>query len=172
MAAISATSNLDVAGIVSQLMQIERRPMQSIERTLSGIQTQLSAWGKMQSALSSLQDAARVLTRTETWKAASATSSDESYVKATARSGAITGSYSIEILALASRQTLASEPYTSADEVLGAGTLRIAIGSLVEGTSFTPDRETSVTIPEGATRSTAPTPGSPLRSLRTAAGSA
>lgn len=155
MATISGTSNLDVAGIVSQLMQIERRPMQSIERTLSGIQTQLSAWGKMQSALSSFQDAARALARNETWRAASATSTDVNYVQAAARSGAITGSYSIEVLALASRQTLASGAYESADTVLGSGTLRIQLGSLnPDGTSFTPDAErpqTSITIPEGAT---------------------
>lgn len=155
MATISGTSNLDVAGIVSQLMQIERRPMQSIERTLSGIQTQLSAWGKMQSALSSFQDAARALTRSDTWKAASATSSDDGFVQAAARSGAITGSYSIEVLSLASRQTLASTAYAAADTVVGSGTLRIQLGSLsADGTSFTADAErpeTSVTIAAGAT---------------------
>lgn len=155
MATISGTSNLDVAGIVSQLMQIERRPMQSIERTLSGIQTQLSAWGKMQSALSTFQDAARALARNETWKAASATSSDESYVQAAARSGAITGSYSIEVLSAASRQTLATAAYESADAVLGGGTLRIQLGTAnAEGTGFTPDAERpekSITIPADAT---------------------
>jgi len=155
MATISGTSNLDVAGIVSQLMQIERRPMQSIEKTLSGIQTQLSAWGKMQSALSTLQDATRKLGRNETWKAASATSSDESFVKATAGSGAITGSYSLEVLALASRQTLASGPYAAADTVVGGGTLSIQLGTLgAGGTTFTADPERAqvdITIADGAT---------------------
>ncbi len=155
MSTISGTSNLDVAGIVSQLMQIERRPMQSIEKTLSGIQTQLSAWGKMQSALSTLQDATRKLGRNETWKAASATSSDESFVKATAGSGAITGSYSLEVLALASRQTLASGPYAAADTVVGGGTLSVQLGTLgAGGTTFTADPERSqvdITIADGAT---------------------
>lgn len=155
MATISGTSNIDVASIVSQLMQIEQRPMQAIETRLSGIQTQLSAWGKMQSALSTFQDAARKLARSETWKAASATSSDESYVKATASGGAIAGSYSIEVLSLASRQTLASAPYASADTVVGSGTLRIQLGTLgAGGTSFTanPDRpETSITIAADST---------------------
>jgi len=145
MATIGATPNLDVAGIVSQLMQIERRPMQSIERTLSGIQTQLSAWGRLQSALSTLQDAARTLGRYDTWKAASATSSDESFVKATAGSGAMAGAYSIEVLSLASRQTLASDRYESADSVVGGGTLRIDF----------PNREgepaPEITIANGAT---------------------
>lgn len=155
MTTISGTSSIDVAGIVSQLMQIEQRPLQTIQNTLSGIQTQISSWGKIQSALSSLQDAARVLTRGETWKAASATSSDESYVKATAGSGAFTGSYSIEVLSLASRQTLASNAYASADTVVGSGTLRIQLGSTgAGGTGFTPDPdrpEASITIAAGST---------------------
>jgi len=143
---ISGTSNLDVGSIVSQLMQIERRPMQSIENTLSGIQTQLSAWGKMQSALSTLQDATRKLGRNETWKAATATSSDESFVKATAGSGAITGSYSLEVLSLASRQTLASGSYASAGAVVGGGTLSIQLGTLsTDGATFTADAERAST---------------------------
>lgn len=155
MTTISGTSNLDVAGIVSQLMQIERRPMQSIEKALSGIQTQLSAWGKTQSALSALQDATRKLGRNETWKAASATSSDESYVKATAGSGAITGSYSLEVLSLASRQTLASGPYASTDAVVGGGTLNIQLGTLsADGATFTADAgraKVDIAIADGAT---------------------
>lgn len=156
MTTISSTSsNIDVASIVSQLMQIEQRPLQTIQSTLSGIQTQISSWGKIQSALSSLQDAARTLTRSETWKAASATSSDESYVKATASSGAVTGSYSIEVLSLASRQTLASSAYASADTAVGSGTLRIQLGSTgAGGTGFTPDPdrpEASITIAAGST---------------------
>ncbi|MCD6734664.1 MAG: flagellar filament capping protein FliD [Burkholderiaceae bacterium] len=155
MPTIGGTSNLDVAGIVSQLMQIERRPMQSIERTLSGIQTQLSAWGKMQSALSGLQDAARKLGRNDTWKAASATSSDEGFVKATAGTGAVGGAYSIEVVSLASRQTLASnEAYPSADSVVGGGTLTIGFrkpdpdsGSLMPDT----ERSTEIRIDSGAT---------------------
>ncbi len=155
MATISGTSNIDVASIVSQLMQIEQRPMEAIETRLSGIQTQLSAWGKVQSALSTFQDAARKLTRSDTWNAASATSSDESYLKATAGGGAIAGSYSIEVLSLASRQTLASSSYASADAIVGSGTLRIQLGTLsADGTGFTadPDRpETSIVIDADAT---------------------
>ncbi len=155
MATISGTSNLDVTGIVSQLMQIERRPMQSIERTLSGIQTQLSAWGRIQSALSTLQDAARKLGRNDTWKAASATSGDEAVVKATAGSGAIAGSYSIEVLALAGHQTLASGAYASADAVVGGGTLRVQFGTLAaDGTSFAANAErpeVSIAIASGST---------------------
>lgn len=153
MATISGVSNLDVGSIVSQLMQIERQPMQTIQMNLSGIQTQLSAWGKMQSALSTLQDAARALERNDTWKASTATSSDANAVQATSAGGAISGSYSIEVLALASRQTVASTAFAAADAVVGGGTLRIQLGTLDSG-SFTADPEraqTEITIGDGAT---------------------
>lgn len=157
MAAISGTSNLDVNGIVSQLMQIERQPLQGIQRALSGIQTKLSAFGKLQSGLAAFQDAARALTRTDTWSAAKATSSDETAMTATAGNGAIPGGYSIEVSQLAQRQTIATDAFSGAAAVLGGGTLRIQLGSLdAAGTAFSADPErpeASISIAAGATLS-------------------
>ncbi|MBN9430368.1 MAG: flagellar filament capping protein FliD [Burkholderiales bacterium] len=155
MATISASSSIDVSGIVSQLMQIERQPLTAMKTTLTGIQTKLSAFGKLQSALSAMQDAARALTRTDTWRAAKATSSDESAMTATAGSGAITGGYTIEVSQMAQRQTVASSPFAASDTVVGGGTLRIQMGTLdSSGTSFSADAarpEVAINIAEGAT---------------------
>jgi flagellar hook-associated protein 2 len=155
MSTISASSNLDVNGIVSQLMQIERRPLQSIQNTLSGIQTKLSAFGKLQSSLSAFQDAARALTRTDTWGAAKASSSDETAMTASAGSGAIPGGYSIEVSQLAQRQTIATGTYADGAAVVGGGTLRIRMGSLdAAETTFSADperAEVSIAIAPGAT---------------------
>ena len=157
MAAISATSNLDVNGIVSQLMQIERQPLQGIQRTISGIQTRLSAFGKLQSGLAAFQDAARALTGADTWSAAKASSSDETAMTATAGAGAIPGGYSIEVSQLAQRQTIATAAFPDASAVLGGGTLRIQLGSLdASGGTFRADAdrpEASITIDAGATLS-------------------
>ncbi len=155
MASIGAMGSIDVNGIVSQLMQIERQPLQTIQATMAGIQTRLSAFGKLQSALASFQDAARALTRTDTWQAASATSTDETSVLATAGSGAIAGGYTIEVAQLAQRQTLASTAFADSAAVIGGGTLRIRMGTLdAAGTAFTPDvarPESAITIAAGAT---------------------
>ncbi|MFO1301971.1 MAG: flagellar filament capping protein FliD [Burkholderiaceae bacterium] len=156
MSTISAASGgIDVQGIVSQLMQIERQPLQAIQKNLSGIQARLSAFGKLQSALASFQDAARALTRSATWQASTAGSSDAAAVKATAGSGAIAGGYSIEVAQLARRQTVASGAYADGAAVVGEGTLRIRMGALdATGTSFTPDAarpEVAVTIAAGST---------------------
>ncbi|MGD9943427.1 MAG: flagellar filament capping protein FliD [Burkholderiaceae bacterium] len=155
MAMITASSSIDVSGIVSQLMQIERQPLAAMDKRLSGIQTKLSAFGKLQSALSALQDAARALTRTDTWRAATAKSGDETAMTATAATGAITGGYTLEVSQLAQRQTVASSPFAAADTVVGGGTLRIQMGTLdAGGTVFTADAdrpEASITIAAGAT---------------------
>jgi len=155
MTTIGTTSSIDVQGIVSQLMQIEQRPLQSLQKTMTGIETKLSAFGKLQSALASFQDAARALTRADTWGAATATSADETSVKATAESGAIIGGYSIEVARLAQRQTVASGAFADSAAVIGGGTLRLRMGALdAGGTTFTPDAqrpEVAVTIAAGAT---------------------
>ncbi|ODT38475.1 MAG: hypothetical protein ABS55_00420 [Lautropia sp. SCN 70-15] len=155
MTPIGATGSIDVSGIVSQLMQIERRPLQALETSLSGLETQLSAYGRLQAALASFQDAARALGQADTWNAVKASTSDESTVRATASAGAMAGNHTIEVAALAGRQTLASTAWAGADSVIGGGTLRIQFGTLdAAGTGFSadPDRpETAITIPSGAT---------------------
>ena len=59
MASITASglgSGLDVSSIVSQLMAIERQPLKTLQSTQSSINAQISSFGKIQSALSTLRD--------------------------------------------------------------------------------------------------------------------
>lgn len=121
-------SGLDVQSIVSQLVALERRPIQQLDKTSGKIQTQISALGKLQSALSTLRDAATKLTRSETWGAVTATSSKPEAVGASVAPGAQTGSYSVLVQQLASAQTLASSGYADANSAVGAGTLSIELG--------------------------------------------
>lgn len=52
------------------------------------------------------------------------------------------GSYSLEVSQLAQNQVLATDSYTSADDLVGEGTLRIRFGE-VSGASFTEDAEST-----------------------------
>ena len=76
MATSSIGSAIDVQGIVSQLMSIERQPLQKLQSTASGIQTKLSAIGRVQSAVSTFQSAAQELTNLPSWRAVQASSSN------------------------------------------------------------------------------------------------
>lgn len=137
-------SGLDVAGIVQQLMAIERRPLQALQTSDKKTQDQLSAYGRLQSAMTTLQDAARRLTDATTWRATTVTSASTTAVTATSTGNTPAGSYAVNVTRLASAQTLSSAGFTGPDEPLGPGSLTIEMGTWGAGqTTFTPDAERS-----------------------------
>ena len=69
-------SGLDVSGIVSQLVALERKPIDKLEEVASTIQTRISAFGKVQSLYSTLRDAAAALGKSTLWQQTTATASD------------------------------------------------------------------------------------------------
>ena len=150
-------SAIDVGSIVSQLMAVERQPLTALQKSISGIQTKLSAFGKVQGQLSTFQDAAKELFALDTWRSAQATSSDETAAKATASTGAIPGSYDLTVTQLAQRQTLSTGALASGDVVVGGGAMRVQLGTYASvGNTFTanPDKpEVSITIAAGSTLS-------------------
>lgn len=156
MATITAsTGTLDVNSLVTQLMTIERAPIEKLDRTRSGVQTKLSAVGQIQGALSSLQDAARALTSLTTWQAAKASSADETTVLASASSGAPKGNYSVRVDQLAQRQSVSGPALAAPTTVVGGGILTIQMGSAApSGPGFTPDparAALNLTVPDGST---------------------
>ena len=144
---------IDVAGIVSQLMTIEQQPLVKMQQNLSGIQTKLSAWGKLQAAVSTLRDATRVLTRNDTWQASKASSGDEATIAVTG-GGAAAGNYSLSVQSLAQSQSIVSGTFAASDTVVGGGSLQIQMGAVdAAGSVFTadPQRLVSVNVAAGAT---------------------
>ena len=132
MATITSTgigSGLDVESIVSALMAIERQPIAKLASQATGLQTKLSAFGKLQSALSTLRDAARTLTNTDTWGAVKGSSSDAGSVAVSAGIGAVAGSYSVEVGQLAAAQTVVGTARAATDTMGADGTLSIQLGS-------------------------------------------
>lgn len=121
-------SGLDVNAIVSQLVAIERRPITLLKSEVGQLQTQLSAFGRLQGALSTLRDAASALAKPATWNAMAATSANPTGVAATATGAAQPGRYEIAVTQLAKGQTTATRAFADASAVLGSGTLRIELG--------------------------------------------
>ena len=150
---VSGLTTIDVNTIVSQLMTVERQPLAAMQRTLGGIQTKLSAFGRLQGQLAAFQTAAQALTRLDRWSATTAASSDETAARASTAGTAQPGSYTLVVDALAQRQSVASTTWSGADAIVGGGTLRLQFGRLDAG-SFSPDGarpEVQITIPPGAT---------------------
>jgi flagellar hook-associated protein 2 len=130
--AISSTgigSGIDVQSIVSQLVELERRPIKSLETAATFMQTQISAYGQIQSLTSTLSDAAGALSKATLWQKSSATSSDTSALTASTTGTPAAGSYSVVASQLARAQSLASGSFASSSAVVGAGTLTIDVGT-------------------------------------------
>jgi flagellar hook-associated protein 2 len=130
-------SGLDVNSIVTQLMAIERQPLTALETKATTIQSTVSEYGKIKSAVSTLRDAAAKLASTSTW-GQTVTNSSSTAVSATTNSSAA-GSYTVEVQALASVQTIATASAVPATTTPGAGTLHIELGAYnATQTAFTP----------------------------------
>ncbi|NML14885.1 flagellar filament capping protein FliD [Azohydromonas caseinilytica] len=125
--AISSTgigSGLDVSSIMSQLVTLERKPIATLQTAATKIQTQISAYGKVQSLVSTLRDTAAALGSSSLWKQTSATSSDTTTVSAATTGSAAAGEYTVAVSSIARAQTLYSRALSSA---VGAGTMTIQI---------------------------------------------
>lgn len=140
MASISSAgigSGLDVNSIVTQLMAIERQPLTALQTKQTSIQTTVSEYGKVKSAISSLRDAASKLSGASLWGQTVSTSSNAAAVTSTTN-GSVSGTYSVAVQALASAQTVATGVYPATTTRPGSGVLRIEMGAWGAGqTSFT-----------------------------------
>jgi flagellar hook-associated protein 2 len=139
ISSIGIGSGLDIEGVITKLVAVERQPVTKLQQEATTLQTQLSTYGKLQSGLAAVRDAAAALTRVDTWGATTGASSDPASVAVSTSASTKAGSYSIEVQRLASAQSNATGVYASADALVGEGTLHIELGTWGAGQgSFTP----------------------------------
>jgi flagellar hook-associated protein 2 len=132
-----STGPIDVNTLVSELITADSQPLTQLQSRQSGVQAQLSAYGQIQSALSSLQTAVSAMTVGSAFSAESATVTGDG-VGAVVTGTPPAGSYAITVSALAQAQSAASAPVASASTVLGTGTLTIQLGTYnATGNTFT-----------------------------------
>jgi flagellar hook-associated protein 2 len=125
-----SSSSLDVQSLVSQLLSSERAQYQApITARETKATVQLSAVSSLKGALSSFQTAVSGLKDASTFTPRTTSSSDEDVFTATTTGNASTGSYDINVIALAKAQQLASGPINGgATAVVGTGTMTITYG--------------------------------------------
>jgi flagellar hook-associated protein 2 len=133
-------SNLDVNGIVSQLMNLERQPVAALDTKEANYQAKLSAYGSIKGALSAFQSSALSLASMSKFQVFKATSSDASVLSASASSIAVAGSYSIDVAQVAESQKLAAAGKATLNTVIGTGTITFTFGGIAynpeEGDTF------------------------------------
>ncbi|MDT7524359.1 flagellar filament capping protein FliD [Rhodoferax sp. TBRC 17198] len=132
MATISSpgvgTNGLDVKSIISQLVALEKKPLDTLKLQASTVSTKISAFGQIKSLVSTLSDSTSKLTSVTGWNAVTVASSDSKYVTASALGGTLPTTFSVEVQALAKAQATASAAILPRGSAIGAGTLRIEIG--------------------------------------------
>jgi flagellar hook-associated protein 2 len=121
-------SGLDLENIVSSLMDIERQPLDRLQSKAQTINAQISAYGSFKSKLADFQTAMESLGSASAFKQFQASARDADIFAASADSDAVTGSYNINVTALAERDKLASTAFADPSNV-GQGTLSISVGS-------------------------------------------
>lgn len=115
------TSVINVPQLVSQLMATEQYPITALQTVTTGYQAKLTAFGQVQSAISTFQTALSSLTSSSSFQAVNANVSDPSVASATALTSAAAGSYSLTVNQLAQAQTLVATGQTSLSSPIGTG---------------------------------------------------
>lgn len=139
-------SGLDISSLVTSLVNAEKAPKQSqIERLAATTNTTLSAVGTLKSALETFQASVTSLTRvSSSFAALSGSSSKSEVATVTVGSGAVAGSYELQVEQLAKGSKVASQVMEDgASTTFASGSLTISLGSA----SY------NVTVAEGASLS-------------------
>ena len=130
LSSLGSGSGLPLADIVSQLVAAKKAPLQNqITSQANTAKTQISALGQVSSALSALQTALKGLSDGTAFQARKAATSDASVFSVSSTTGAMNGSYNINVSQLATALKVQSAGVASSDAKVGTGTLTIAVGS-------------------------------------------
>jgi flagellar hook-associated protein 2 len=121
-------SGLDVNSIISQLMAIERQPLQRMQKAAQGVQSQISLYGQLQSKVDALGSAAQVLASSTRWRETAVNLNGADAYTVTASASAEPMDLEIEVHALARHQSVSTRAFDSVSTTVGTGTLVIQRG--------------------------------------------
>ena len=117
---VSSGGGLDVQGLVSQLMTLERQPIDKLNTQVSSYQTKISSFGTISGLVSSLQTSLQGLSNN--FQGFTATPSDTGVFSASASSTAAAGSYTLDVANLARSQSLVAAGQASSTIAISDGT--------------------------------------------------
>ncbi|MEL6311974.1 MAG: flagellar cap protein FliD N-terminal domain-containing protein, partial [Pseudomonadota bacterium] len=112
---IGLVSGIDTASLIQQLLAVESRPRALAQVRLTQLQSQQAAYLDINTRLGGLQTAARSFRTEDTFSSASAATSNEDVLTATASTNAQVGSYTFVVDRLVSTQQELSRGFADAD---------------------------------------------------------
>ena len=111
-------SGLDTDSIIQQLVAIERRPIELIQRRQVRLEQQKEIIQSIDSSLLSLKDSVEKLETDDLFSIVKARSEEAERVSVTATNEAAAGTFSVEVLALAQVRSLSSRSFGSLSDAL------------------------------------------------------
>lgn len=129
------SSGLQTDEIISKIMEYARRPQEQVAANKTEAQTRLTAWQDLNTRVLALKVKCDAISQSSGFGLMATTSSDSTIVRATASATAAPGDYYLKVTQRAQTHQIASQSgaYTSANDIVGTGTVAIA---LENGTSF------------------------------------
>lgn len=129
---------IDVEGIIAKLMAVEAKPLALYAKKEDAFKAKLSALGSITGAVSGFQASLSQLSSISSFLANSATSNNTDVMVGSATSGAVPGTYQVNVTQIAQAQSLATAGRASTSAAIGLGgstTLSFMLGT-TSGGSF------------------------------------
>ena len=125
---VGLVSGINSSQIIDQLMAIEGQQKDQVQAKVDNATTQKTAYLDLSTRLTGLQISAQSLSKPSFFANASATSSDETTLTATAANGAAVGSYQFQVARLVQSEQLVSGGFASTKSLAGAGKITLEVG--------------------------------------------
>lgn len=113
-------SGLPLDSLLTSLQNNENLALRAIQSRQTAAQAKLSAYGKLQAAVSAFQVAAQAVANSDSYGAITSTAGSDA-ISATATSAAIPGQYAIQVDQLATSQTLVYDGLADRTTAIGTG---------------------------------------------------
>jgi len=122
-------TGIDTESIVSELMKIERSPIDRLEKDRTFYKSRLDAFSKLDEKLKSLLEKAQAIDSALELNSPAVRSNSEEFFTATAGGSAQLGTYQVTVVALAQQQKDVSQGYVDKTAAsFGTGNLNLTVG--------------------------------------------
>jgi flagellar hook-associated protein 2 len=120
------SSGLDTASIVSQLMAIERQPLDRMQTQINKLTSNKSVYQSINTKLANLQSIATDLSSSSFFNSVTSSSSNQAAVTVSNDSTAVAGSYSLQVKSLATVGVYQSGAFTSSTTTLNGMSMTLS----------------------------------------------
>ena len=130
-------TGIDTESIITELMQIERYPIDRLERDQAFYKSRLDAFSQLDEKLKTFLDKAEAIDTSHELNSPAVSSSSEGYLAATARSSADLGSYQVTVVDLAQQQKDVSQGYVDKSAAsFGTGSINLTVDGVANSISI------------------------------------